>query len=213
MKGLFGGEAVYKKIWEHRRQRSPRRSAGAPGLNCLVLGGGGREYAIAWRLANCQSVTTIDVVPGNAGLSLFTRVLDQRPDNVEWLDEHVLASFIDLAIVGTDELVAAGMGDALRRSGIAVVGPSREASKIEWSKSFAKELMAEAGVPTARSESFADAAAAKDGLLHWTAPVAVKADGLALGKGVTIARTLEEAVEALGTPPANSGRGLLEEVL
>ena len=213
LKGIFGGEAVYKKIWEQRRARSPRRSAGAPGLNCLILGGGGREYAIAWRLANCNSVTTIDVVPGNAGLSLFTRVLDQRPDNLVWLDEHVLASFIDLAIVGTDELVAAGVGDALRRSGIAVVGPSRDASRVEWSKSFAKELMAEAGVPTAKSESFADAAAAKDALDHWDAPVVVKADGLALGKGVTIARTREEAVEALATPPANSGRVLLEEVL
>ena len=213
MKGIFGGEAVYKKIHEQRKARSPRRSAGAPGLNCLVLGGGGREYAIAWRLANCNSVTTIDVVPGNAGLSLFTRVLDQRPDNVAWLDEHVLASFIDLAIVGTDELIAAGMADALRRSGIAVVGASRDASKIEWSKSFAKELMAEAGVATARSESFGEAAAAKDALLRWDAPVVVKADGLALGKGVTIARTLEEAVEALATPPANSGRVLLEEVL
>jgi phosphoribosylamine--glycine ligase len=213
LKGIFGGEAVYKKIWEQRKARSPRRSAGAPGLNCLVLGGGGREYAIAWRLANCNSVTTIDVVPGNAGLSLFARVIDQRPDNLVWLDEHVLASFIDLAIVGTDELVAAGIGDALRRSGIAVVGPSREASKVEWSKSFAKELMAEAGVPTARSESFADAAAAKDALVRWDAPVVVKADGLALGKGVTIARTREEAAEALATPPANSGRVLLEEVL
>jgi phosphoribosylamine--glycine ligase len=213
LKGIFGGEAVYKKIYEQRRQRSPRRSAGAPGLNCLVLGGGGREYAIAWRLANCNSVTTIDVVPGNAGLSLFTRVLDRRPDDVAWLDEHVLASFIDLAIVGTDELIAAGIADVLRRSGIAVVGPSRDASKIEWSKSFAKELMAEAGVPTARSESFADAIAAKDALLRWDAPVVVKADGLALGKGVTIARTLEEALEALATPPANSGRVLLEEFL
>ena len=213
MKGLFGGEAVYKKIWEQRKQRSPRRSAGAPGLNCLVLGGGGREYAIAWRLANCNSVTTIDAVPGNAGLSLFTRVIDQSPDNVSWLDEHVLASFIDLAIVGTDELVAAGIGDALRRSGISVVGPSKDASKIEWSKSFAKELMAEAGIPTSKSESFADASAAKEALAHWRAPVVVKADGLALGKGVTVARTLEEAAEALATPPANSGRVLLEELL
>src|SRR5437667_1514982 len=213
MKGLFGGEAVYKKIWEQRKQRSPRRSAGAPGLNCLVLGGGGREYAIAWRLANCNSVTTIDAVPGNAGLSRFTRVIDQPADNVNWLDEHVLASFIDLAIVGTDELVAAGIGDALRRSGISVVGPSKDASKVEWSKSFAKELMAEAGIPTSRSESFADAGAAKEALAHWRAPVVVKADGLALGKGVTVARTLEEAAEALATPPANSGRVLLEELL
>src|SRR5438477_11916774 len=115
MKGLFGGEAVYKKIWEQRKQRSPRRSAGAPGLNCLVLGGGGREYAIAWRLANCNSVTTIDAVPGNAGLSLFTRVIAQSPDNVSWLREPVLASFIDLPTLGTDEPVAAGIGHAVRR--------------------------------------------------------------------------------------------------
>src|SRR5204863_8235815 len=170
LKGIFGGEAVYKKIYENRRQRRPRGRAVAPGLNCLVLGGGGREYAIAWRLANSKSVTTIDVVPGNAGLSLFTRVLDQRPDNVAWLDEHVLASFIDLAIVGTDELVAAGLGDALPRSGIAVVGPSKDASKVEWSKSVAKGIMAEAGGSTARSESFADAVAAKDALERWDAP-------------------------------------------
>jgi phosphoribosylamine---glycine ligase len=213
VKGLLSGESVYKLIQEQRKNRSPRRSQGAPGLNCLVLGGGGREYAIAWRLANCASVATIDVIPGNAGLSLFTRVLDRRPDDVVWLDEHVLASFIDLAIVGPDDLIAAGLGDALRRSRIAVVAPSREASKVEWSKSFAKELMAEAGVPTARSESFADAAAAKDALPRWDAPVVVKADGLALGKGVTVAQTREEAAEALATPPANSGRVLLEELL
>src|SRR2546428_13545287 len=101
MKGIFGGEAVYKKIWEQRRQRSPRRSAGAPGLNCLVVGGGGREYAIAWRLANCNSVTTIDVVPGNARLSLFTRVLHHRPHDVARLHAHALPSFLRLAAVGT----------------------------------------------------------------------------------------------------------------
>jgi phosphoribosylamine---glycine ligase len=213
LKGIFGGESVYKVIREQRRDRSPRRSAGAPGLNCLVLGGGGREYAIAWRLANSPSVATIDVIPGNAGLSLFTRVLDRRPDDIPWLDEHVLASLIDVAVVGPDDLVAAGLADALRRSGIAVVGASREASKIEWSKSFAKEVMGEAGVPTARSESFADAAAAKAALPAWGAPVVVKADGLALGKGVTVARSEAEAAEALGTPPANSGRVLLEELL
>src|SRR5256886_16939710 len=213
LKGIFGGEAVYKKISERRRQRRPRRSAGAPGLNCLGLGGGGGEYAIAWRLANCKSVTTIDVVPGNAGLSLFTRLHDQRTDNVAWLDEHVLASFIDLAIVGTDELVAAGIGDVLRRSGIAVVGASREASKVEWSKSFAKELMKEAGVPTAEWEAFADAAAAREALERWGAPLVVKADGLALGKGVVIARTIEQAREALGSPAVADGRVLFEELL
>jgi len=210
---IFRGEQVHQKIWEQRKQRSPGRSPGAPGLNCLVLGGGGREYAICWRLANCSSVATIDVLPGNAGLALFTRVIDRRPDDTHWLQQHVLASHIDLAIVGPDELVAGGIGDVLRRSSIAVVGASKDASKIEWSKSFAKELMDEAGVPTAKWESFPDASAAREALHRWGAPVVVKADGLALGKGVTVARTLDDAAEALGTPPANSGRVLLEEVL
>src|SRR5437899_11315320 len=210
---ILRGEKVHQKIWEQRKQRSPGRSAGAPGLNCLVLGGGGGEYAICWRVGNCSSVSAIDVLRGNAGLGLFTRVIDRRPDDVAWLQQHVLASHIDLAIVGTDELIAAGIGDVLRRSGIAVVGASREASKIEWSKSFAKELMDEAGVPTAKWESFADAAAAREALSRWDAPVVVKADGLALGKGVTVAETRDAAVEALASPPANSGRVLLEEVL
>src|SRR5205823_7670809 len=210
---MLRGESVHQKIWEQRRQRSPGRSPGAPGLNGLVLGGGGREYAIAWRLANCSSVTTIDVTPGNAGMSLFTRIIGFNPDDVPRIEEHVLASHIDLAIVGPDDLVAKGMGDVLRRSGIAVVGASREASRVEWSKKFAKELMDEAGVPTARWEAFADAPSAAQALARWGAPVIVKADGLAAGKGVTLARTLDEAREALGTPPANSGVVILEEPL
>jgi phosphoribosylamine--glycine ligase len=210
---MLRGERVYQKIWENRRLRSPGRSPGAPGLNCLVLGGGGREYAIAWRLARCDSVATIDVIPGNAGLLLFARLVDLPPDNVARIEEHVSASHIDLAIVGPDELVAKGMGDVLRRSGIAVVGASREASRIEWSKRFAKELMEEAGVPTARWEAFADASAATEALGRWGAPVVVKADGLAAGKGVTVARTLDEAREALATPPANGGAVILEEAL
>src|SRR3989441_6644612 len=210
---ILRGEKVHQKIWEQRKQRSPGRSAGAPGLNCLVLGGGGREYAICWRLANCSSVSTIDVLPGNAGLGLFTRVIDRRPDDVAWLEQHVVASHIDLAIVGPDELIAAGIGDVLRRSGIAVIGASREASKIEWSKSFAKELMDEAGGPTPERGSVPDAAGAREALTRWDAPVVVKADGLALGKGVTVAETREAAVEALASPPANSGPGPLEAVL
>ena len=213
MRDMLRGERVYQKIWENRRQRSPGRSPGAPGLNCLVLGGGGREYAIAWRLARCDSVATIDVTPGNAGLVLFTRLLDFRADDVGRIEEHVHASHIDLAIVGPDDLVAKGMGDVLRRSGIAVVGASREASRIEWSKTFGKELMDEAGIPTARWEGFPDGATAAQALDRWGAPVVVKADGLAAGKGVTVARTSEQAREALATPPANSGAVILEEVL
>ena len=96
------GEKVQQLIQEQRKQRSPGRSKGAPGLNCLVLGGGGREYAIAWRLARCDSVATIDVVPGNAGVALFSRVLDFQARDVARLQQHLAASAIDLAIVGPD---------------------------------------------------------------------------------------------------------------
>ena len=208
-----GGEKVQRIIREQRANRSPGRSSGAPGLNCLVLGGGGREYAIAWRLARCDSVATIDVLPGNGGMSLFTRLLDFNVRDPNRLEQHVAASLIDLAIVGPDDLVAEGVGDRLRRASIATVGPSREAAKIEWSKTYAKELMREAGVPTARWESFRDADAARAALVSWDAPLVVKADGLAAGKGVAVCATLEEARTAIGTPPWSGGAIVFEELL
>src|SRR5256712_13470415 len=112
---ILRGEKVHQKIWEQRKQRSPGRSAGAPGLNCLVLGGGGREYAICWRLANCSSVSTIDVLPGNAGLGLFTRVIDRRPHDVAWAAPNVVAPPIALPVGGPHRTIAPGIGDRLRR--------------------------------------------------------------------------------------------------
>lgn len=215
IKDVFLGGMVQKTIREYRAQRSPGRSPGAPGINCLVLGGGGREYAIAWRLARCDSVANIDVVPGNGGVALFSRVLDFPARDVARLQQHVAASAIDLAIVGPDELIAEGVGDHLRRASVAVVAPSREAAKIEWSKTFAKELMTETGVPSPRWETFTTAEAARNALERnlWTAPLVVKADGLAAGKGVTVCRSTEEARVALGTPPTSGGRVVFEEVL
>ncbi len=207
------GEKVQRIIREERANRSPGRAAGAPGLNCLVLGGGGREYALAWRLARCDSVATIDVVPGNAGMALFTRTLDFSLRDPLRLEQHLAASHIDLAIVGPDDLVAEGFGDRLRRASVVTVAPSREAARIEWSKAFAKELMREAGVPTARWESFADTDAARAALASWEAPLVVKADGLAAGKGVAVCRTQEEARVVLGTPPWSGGAIVFEEML
>src|SRR5437867_2024633 len=133
---IQGGEKIQRLIREYRANRSPGRSLGAPGMHCLVLGGGGREYAIAWRLARCNSVSTIDVLPGNAGMQLFSRALDFPPTDIARLQQHLAAALIDLAIVGPDELIAEGVGDHLRRSSVSVVAPSREAAKIEWSKTF-----------------------------------------------------------------------------
>jgi phosphoribosylamine---glycine ligase len=207
------GARVRRIIREQRAGITVARGGSFIGTNCLILGGGGREYAIAWRLARSDSVASIDIVPGNAGVALFARILDFSPKDEGRLQQHMAAAHIDLAIVGPDELVAEGLGDALRRGGVAVVAPSREASKIEWSKTFAKELMREAGVACARWESFANADDARAALDRWPAPFVVKADGLAAGKGVAICRSTEEARTALGTPPTNSGRVVFEELL
>jgi phosphoribosylamine--glycine ligase len=211
MKYLNDGERMRRLIAEHRAQRSPGRAPGGPGLNTLVLGAGGREYAIAWRLARSDSVATIDVIPGNPAMSLFARVLDIPLDRVDRLEQHIAAAAIDLVIVGPDDLVAAGIGDALRRTGVVVVCPSREAAKLEWSKSFAKQALREAGVPTAAFRVFPDARAAREALAD--GPVVVKADGLAAGKGVVVAKDRAEADAALSRSAIASGPVVLEEVL
>ena len=211
MKWLNDSERIRKLIAEQRAQRSPGRAAPGGGLNVLVLGGGGREYAIAWRLARSDSVHTIDVIPGNAGMELFARTIDLPVDESGRLEQHLAASFIDLVIVGPDELIASGIGDVLRRGGVTVVCPSREAAKLEWSKSFAKDVLSAAGVPTAAYRRFPDARAARGGLDD--GPVVVKADGLAAGKGVVVARDRAEAEDALSRSAIATGPVLLEEVL
>jgi phosphoribosylamine--glycine ligase len=211
LRWLNDGEKMRQLIAEHRSKRSPGRSHAGAGLNALVLGGGGREYAIAWRLARSDSVNTIDAIPGNEAMSLFARTLDIPIDESGRLEQHLAASFIDLVIVGPDELIASGIGNVLRRTGVTVVCPSREAAQLEWSKSFAKDALREAGVPTASSRAFPDAKAAREGLSD--GPVVVKADGLAAGKGVVVARSRAEAEDALSRSAISSGAVLLEEVL
>src|ERR1700738_4998122 len=121
MRWLNDGEKMRKLIAAQRAQRSPGRSPAGVGLNALVLGGGGREYAIAWRLARSDSVNTIDAIPGNEAMSLFARTLDIPIDESGRLEQHIAASFIDLVIVGPDELIASGIGNVLRRTGVTVV--------------------------------------------------------------------------------------------
>ena len=210
LKWLNDGERMRQLIAKYRAERSPGRSHRGVGLNTLVLGGGGREYAIAWRLARCDSVNTIDAIPGNDAMALFARTLDIPIDGAGRLDQHIAASYIDLVIVGPDDLVASGIGNVLRRTGVTVVCPSREAAQLEWSKSFAKEALREAGVPTAAGREFPDAGAAREALTD--GPIVVKADGLAAGKGVVVARDRAEADAALSRGAIGSGRVLLEEV-
>ena len=211
MRFFNDGARIRKIIAEQRAQRSPGRPHTGAGLNALVLGGGGREYAIAWRLARCDSVLTIDAIPGTPAMSLFARVIDLPLDRADRIEQHIAASHIDLVIVGPDEPIAAGIGDALRRTGVTVVCPSRSAAKLEWSKSFAKDVLSEAGVPTASFRVFPDAATARLGLKD--GPVVVKADGLAGGKGVVVARDRAEAEAALASSALAGGTIVLEEVL
>ena len=211
MRFFNDGARIKRIISEQRAQRSPGRTHGGAGLNALVLGGGGREYAIAWRLARCDSVVTIDAIPGTPAMSLFARLIDLPLDRTDRIEQHIAASHIDLVIVGPDEPIAAGIGDALRRTGVTVVCPSRSAAKLEWSKSFAKDVLSEAGVPTASFRVFPDAATARLGLRD--GPVVVKADGLAGGKGVVVARDRAEAEAALASSVLSGGTIVLEEVL
>src|SRR5258708_2301387 len=121
------GQRIRKIIREQRAQRSPVRSYSGPGLNALVIGGGGREYAIAWRLARSESVATIDVIPGTPAMALFARTVDIPLERTDRIEQHIAASHIDLVVVGPDEPIAAGIGHALRRTGVTVVLPSRSA--------------------------------------------------------------------------------------
>jgi phosphoribosylamine--glycine ligase len=189
-------DKVHDIIKEQRAQRTPGRQA-SPGMHCLVVGSGGREHAIVWRLLLDRQVGAIDAVPGNAGTAVIARNVDSlRADDAHRIALHAVNTRIDLAVVGPDEGIAAGVADELRRAGVPTVGASREAGRIEWSKSFAKELMERAGVPTARWWTFDDLGAFAQFAADLDRPVAVKADGLAAGKGVVLAENREETVAA-----------------
>lgn len=166
-------------------------------MNVLILGGGGREHALAWKIAQSPLVTKVFIAPGNAGTA-------EIGENValNLTDHAAIAAFskkeaIGLVVVGPDDLLAAGIVDSLDAEGITVFGPTKDAAEIEWSKSYAKKLMEEEGIPTARHRVFQSADGALEYVRKQELPLVIKADGLALGKGVVIAETLAEAEQAI----------------
>lgn len=166
-------------------------------MRVLLVGGGGREHALAWKLAQSPSVDVLLAAPGNAGIE---EVADCRPvgaEDVEGLAGLAAAENVDLVVVGPEAPLVAGLVDRLGARGILAFGPTADGARIEGSKVWAKELCLSLGIPTARSETFADAREAERYLDGLTPPYVVKAEGLAAGKGVTVARTREEAVAAL----------------
>lgn len=164
-------------------------------VDILITGSGGREHALAWKLRQSPKVKNIFVASGNAGTALIAQNIpaSTTEEIVGWLKNNP----VDLVVIGPDSHIADGLVDILESSGIAVFGPSQAAAEIEWSKSFAKQFMAEEGIPTAAYEVFSDIQKARVYLETQTFPLVIKASGLAFGKGVVIADSLQEAEIAL----------------
>lgn len=166
-------------------------------MKILVVGSGGREHALAWKLAQSERIQTVYVAPGNGGTAL-----DKRLENIDLSDPHALAGFakkenIALTVVGPEVPLAAGIVNIFRDQELKIFGPTKEAAQLESSKDFAKAFMRRHGIPTANYQTFTDATLAHDYINAHGAPIVIKADGLAAGKGVVVAMNLTDAHDAV----------------
>jgi phosphoribosylamine--glycine ligase len=166
-------------------------------VRILVIGGGGREHTLAWKLAMSPQVEKIYCIPGNPGISQIAECVDVNLADNQALVDFATSNRIDLTVVGPEMPLANGIVDAFDKQGLKIFGPTQAAAELEGSKAFAKELMKKYQIPTANFEVFTDAESAKDYIVKLGAPVVVKADGLAAGKGVVVAMTLDEALAAV----------------
>ncbi|MDQ3059903.1 MAG: phosphoribosylamine--glycine ligase [Pseudomonadota bacterium] len=166
-------------------------------MKVLVVGGGGREHALAWKLAQSPKLQAVYVAPGNGGTALDARLVNIAITDVQALREWAVAEKIALTVVGPEQPLAAGIVDEFRAHGLRVFGPTKAAAQLESSKAFSKAFMKRHHIPTAEYETFTDVAAAHAYIDTKGAPIVVKADGLAAGKGVVVAMTLAEAHEAV----------------
>ena len=185
-------------------------------MKALVVGNGGREHALAWALLQSPQVKGVFCTPGNGGTATMANCqnLPIAVDDFANIANAVQENDISLVVVGPEVPLSLGIVDYLRQENIPVFGPTKAAAQIESSKSWAKEIMTEAGVPTAKAQTFTDAKAAKEYILGEGAPIVIKADGLAAGKGVIVANTIKEATTAVDTLLTNdSGKLVIEEFL
>ena len=176
-------------------------------MKLLVVGSGGREHALAWRLARTPGLQKVFVAPGNAGTAR-----ERELENVDLSDPEALADFairetIHLTVVGPEAPLAAGIVNLFRARGLKIFGPTREAAQLESSKDFAKRFMVRHNIPTARFATFSDRASAHAYVAQQGAPIVIKADGLAAGKGVVVAGRLDEAYAAIDRMLPASNRG------
>jgi phosphoribosylamine---glycine ligase len=166
-------------------------------MQVLVVGSGGREHALVWKIMQSPLLTRLYVAPGNPGTAALAENLPIAADDIAALVEFACANAIDLVVPGPDQAVVNGIADACAAAGIACCAPSAAAARLEGSKRFTKEIAAAAAVPTAAWEAFIDADSAVAFVRRWGAPIVVKADGLAAGKGVVVAATVAEAEAAI----------------
>jgi phosphoribosylamine---glycine ligase len=172
-------------------------------MNVLVIGSGGREHALVWKISQSPRVDQIWCAPGNAGIGQIAQLADLKANNIPGLVALAQELQIDLTVVGPEEPLTLGIVDAFRAEGLLVFGPNKAAAELEGSKVFSKDLMLKYGIPTAAYAEFSELSAARDYLQTAPLPTVVKADGLAAGKGVIIAQTKAEAEAA--------ARAMLEE--
>ncbi|HNR82402.1 MAG: phosphoribosylamine--glycine ligase [Rubrivivax sp.] len=166
-------------------------------MKILVIGSGGREHALAWKLSTSPRVQQVYVAPGNGGTALDPVLKNVPISDVAALRDWALAEKIALTVVGPEQPLAAGVVDDFRAHGLRIFGPTRAAAQLESSKAFSKAFMQRHGIPTAAFQTFTDAAAARAYVERMGAPIVVKADGLAAGKGVVVAQTVAEAHAAI----------------
>ncbi len=181
-------------------------------MKILVIGGGGREHALAWKIAQSPKVQCVYVAPGNGGTALDDRFINvnlaTNPYSPGELSVFAATEKIALTVVGPEAPLAAGVVDEFRAKGLRIFGPTRAAAQLESSKAFSKAFMARHHIPTAEFETFTDVAAAHAYMDKKGAPIVVKADGLAAGKGVVVAMSLEEAHEAVDDMLASNSYGV-----
>ncbi len=166
-------------------------------MKVLVIGSGGREHALVWRLAQSSPVPALYAAPGNPGMARHARLVPVKADALDELVAFAEKERIDLTVVGPELPLILGIADRFSAKGLSIFGPSESAAALEGSKAFAKTLMAKHGIPTARFQTFRDSASARKFARELGAPLVVKADGPAAGKGAIVCRTLEEADRAI----------------
>ncbi len=180
-------------------------------MKVLVIGGGGREHALAWKLAQAERVQTVFVAPGNGGTAANPRLKNVPLTEAAALADFVVAEKVTLTVVGPEAPLAAGVVDHFRSRGLRIFGPTQAAAQLESSKSFAKDFMQRHGIPTALYATFTEAAAAHAHVDQHGAPIVIKADGLAAGKGVVVTMTAAEAHAAIDHMLTRAGERVVIE--